>query len=289
MPAADIPTYEMYTVQSNETITSIAADYQISAELIARYNNLQVTDQLKPGKTLLIPLSGPQPATPAVPAFGAPALTKQPAGVTTANQVVGNIATVTAKSIAIRTKPNGGDILFDKISRGKELLVIDQTATHYAVLMADGSTGWVPRLALSVSNTQMIVDRPTPATIPPVTGRQDIIDTAYQYLGIPYELGGQLPNSVDCSLLVQVVFRKHGINLPRTAAEQFQVGNPVDVQNLVPGDRLYFYSPKHTYKWHTGLYVGGGRFIHASSNRGCVAVSDLSEPTYARIFIGARR
>lgn len=296
VPATDSPVYEVYTVQENESITSIAFDYQLAPELVARYNQMQVTDALKPGTALLIPVSVPLrqqsipvPAPTAIKPSGTEA-GKPALPAPQANQILGYYATVVTKNAIFRTTPNGGVVLCDSFEQGKPVLVIGQTNTHYAVLMADGSTGWVPRLALEVSDTQVVVNRPTPtAPVPAQSGRRDIVETAFQYMGIPYVYGGRLPDSLDCSLLVQTVFKRHGINLPRTAAQQFQVGIVIDPASLIPGDRLYFFDPKHTYIGHTGIYIGDGRFIHASSNRGQVAIDELSNPTYAKKFAGARR
>lgn len=299
--ASSEPTFELYVVQPGESIQSIAADYQIAPDILARVNKLRVTDALKTGQAVLIPVDlppvpQPTPATqpsvsggPVLPAASAAALPK-PTSPPSANQVVGYYATVIAKKAEFRTKPNGGEVLCDDIPQGKPVLVTGQNDTHFAVLMSDGSTGWVPRLALQVSDSRMTVDRPAaPAAPVQATGRKDIIATAFEYMGIRYVYGGRLPDSVDCSLLVQTVFRRHGFNLPRTAAQQSQVGSYVDPANLIAGDRLYFYNSRRTTIGHTGIYIGDGRFIHASSNQGKVGVDELSNPRYMRIYAFARR
>ncbi|HEY3379835.1 MAG TPA: NlpC/P60 family protein, partial [Armatimonadota bacterium] len=276
--ATDATGYEAYVVQARQTLTGIASEYGIPVAVLAQYNKLRVTDALQAGQILLVPLSGqlaPQSNT-YTGAETTATTTVSNAPRSDANHITGVVGTVTAKRTEIRSEPNGGRVLFDKVTAGKDLLVIGQTDTHYGVLMSDGSTGWVPRIALALSDTNMVVDRPAVDVKPVTAGRQDLVDTAFEYLGTPYRLGGTLPNSVDCSLLVQTVFRRNGLSLPRTAAQQFQVGMPVDTADLLPGDRLYFYDRDHSRIGHTALYVGNGRFIHASSNRGAVAVDDLS-------------
>ena len=105
-------------------------------------------------------------------------------------------------------------------------------------------------------------------------------------MGVPYVWGN---TARDRLLRVrQAVFARLGINLPRTAREQILVGREVRWGELAPGDRLYF-STGGTYVDHTGIYIGGGRFIHASGAHGAVVVSAVSEPKYYRTLVGARR
>ncbi|MHB9133436.1 MAG: NlpC/P60 family protein [Armatimonadota bacterium] len=293
--AADTPEFEAYVIRQGQTLASIAEDYGIPVELLAKFNKMAVAQALTAGQVVLVPIItqlAPQSADYAA---------KPSADTPADNQVAGQLARVCIVQTQIRNRPEGGTVLFDCVVQGTDLLVIGQTEKSYAVLMSDGSTGWVDRKALAVSDTRMVVTRPTP---PPLqsAGTQIIqpadrsanlapmIQTAFEYLGIPYRLGGRLPDSVDCSLLVQTVFSRHGIRLPRTAAQQFRVGQQIEAADLQPGDRLYFYSrPGSGIIGHTGLYIGDGRFIHASSNRRKVAVDELSNQTYWKKYAGARR
>ena len=72
--------------------------------------------------------------------------------------------------------------------------------------------------------------------------------------------------------------------------ERGDKGLPIgQVPNLLPGDRLYFYKPGQREIGHAAIYMGNGQFIHASSNRGKVAVDNLGDETYWDIYAGARR
>jgi cell wall-associated NlpC family hydrolase len=277
--ATETPECEGYVVNADQTLTMIAADYGIPVELLARYNQLDVTAELKAGQVIWVPIITQVAPQLAGTADSAPAAT--PAG----DVITGVVGTITAPKTDILRRPAPGQALFSNVVRGTRLLVIGQTGGYYAVLMSDGTTGFVPQIAVALSETRMQVPRPTPA---PTDGQSKYIDTAMEYLGVPYQYGGRLPNTVDCSLLVQTVFARHGVKLPRTAAQQYGVGTPVEVANLQPGDRLYFTNSSGAIG-HTGLYIGGGRFIHASSNRGRVAVDELATPAYWRKFAGARR
>lgn len=126
--------------------------------------------------------------------------------------------------------------------------------------------------------------------------RSDVVATARLAMGQPYKWGGQGDGGYDCSGLIQYAFAAHGVTVPRTSADQAQVGDPVSraLDQLEPGDILTFAaSPGATRTSHVGLYLGEGRFIHSASSRG-VSESLLSadDPNgawwYAR-WTGARR
>lgn len=298
--SADSPaSYEAYVVQEKQTIASIAAEYGMSAEQLSQYNDMRPGESLYPGKILNVPIFNSStvntpPATNVVKTPDVSLPIKKNNGTLPGNlpppgsaQTTGKIGKVVAPSAEIRTQPNGGQIIYDRTPKGTELLVIDQTATHFAVLMANGSTGWVERFAVNLTDISMTVDTSTLKSTP--VARQDIIDTAMEYLGTPYKYGGALPGNVDCSLLVQTVFSRRGQSLPRTAAQQYLVGTPINSADLIAGDRLYFYDRDSTRIGHTGIYIGNDRYIHASSSRGYVVVDDFTSPATQKRYAGARR
>ena len=115
-----------------------------------------------------------------------------------------------------------------------------------------------------------------------------IVNTSMQYIGVPYVFGGNSPRyGLDCSAYVKLVYSQVGINLPRTADAQFEVGTPVSTADLLPGDAVFFetYAPGAS---HVGIYIGDGNFIHASSSKG-VTISSLGASYYSSHYLGARR
>ena len=114
-----------------------------------------------------------------------------------------------------------------------------------------------------------------------------IVLAAQRYLGAPYVWGGTSPGGFDCSGFTQYVFALSGVNLPRTADMQFGVGIPVNSDRLQPGDMVYFstYEPGPS---HNGIYIGGGKFISATSSRG-VSIDRLDSAYWDARYIGARR
>lgn len=118
----------------------------------------------------------------------------------------------------------------------------------------------------------------------------DIIATAKKYLGVRYVYGGSTPKGFDCSGFTSYVFKQHGISLPRSTVDQAVTGTKVSKADLKTGDILIF---SNTYKKgpsHAGIYIGNGKFIHASSvGSGGVIISDLNSNYYSSHFSYGRR
>jgi cell wall-associated NlpC family hydrolase len=121
-----------------------------------------------------------------------------------------------------------------------------------------------------------------------------VMSQAKAYRHAPYARGASLENSsaTDCSGFVQFIYHGFKINLPRSSAEQAQVGKVVtcqmDFSKLLPGDLLFFRrGGRHV--GHAGIYLGEGKMIHASSYRTGVTITDLREPYYQNTFVVAKR
>jgi cell wall-associated NlpC family hydrolase len=143
---------------------------------------------------------------------------------------------------------------------------------------------------------------------------QSILRTAQGLLGIPYRSGGDRPEiGFDCSGFVSFVLGQNGIDLGRSSPEQFKHGRKISLQELNPGDLVFFSSSqgrvsksKHKHKsklkskakvtsqrvarvTHVGIYIGKGEFIHAASGNARIQVNELREDYWARHYYGARR
>ncbi len=126
--------------------------------------------------------------------------------------------------------------------------------------------------------------------------REGIVASAREAMGQPYRWGGQGDGGYDCSGLIQYAYTANGVTVPRTSADQSQVGDPVgrDLDALAPGDILTFSAnPGGGRTTHVGLYLGGGRFIHSSSSRGVMESSlqgdDPNGAWWFSRWTGARR
>jgi hypothetical protein len=117
-----------------------------------------------------------------------------------------------------------------------------------------------------------------PAQVP--AGSSPAVDVAQQYLGVPYVWGGESPAGFDCSGLVQYVYGQLGVDLPRTAADQAQVGQPVaSLADARPGDLLAFHDPVD----HIGIYAGNGLMVVAPKTGDVVKVQNVYDtPTAIR-------
>jgi len=111
-----------------------------------------------------------------------------------------------------------------------------------------------------------------------------VVQTALQYLGVPYVWGGESPAGFDCSGLVKYVFAQHGVALPHASSMQFNMGAPVPPDQLQPGDLVFFYGS--TAPQHVGMYVGQGKYIEAPNFGEVVKISTLS---FDSDYSGARR
>lgn len=118
-------------------------------------------------------------------------------------------------------------------------------------------------------------------------GKGRLIGAACTALGTPYVRGGTSRQGFDCSGFVQWSYRHVGINLPRTAAEQARVGRRVSHKDMQPGDIVTFHHPKRGY--HSGIYVGDGKFIHSPRSGSSVRINSLDDPYFSKNFLSARR
>lgn len=115
-----------------------------------------------------------------------------------------------------------------------------------------------------------------------------VVETALAQLDRPYRYGGHNPRGFDCSGLVYYSYARHGIGIPRTTHEQQRSARPVPLREIAPGDLLFFREVRQKAS-HVGLYVGGGRFIHASTSQQSVRLSQLGNPYWQKHLIGAGR
>ena len=226
----------------------------------------------------------------------------------TNEQVVGRLGVMERQAFIFRSRSDSSRKLINAPS-GTYVAVQEERDGWTGLLMADGSMGWTRQDNVQVLDYEVVssgnswVPMQTPGSN---DGSRDIyprsnvvyfngdskslIQEAYKYLGVKYVWGGNGMSGIDCSGLVKNTFGAMGFVLPRLGSDQMAYGIAVTKEQLLPGDRIYFGRRKDRLGvTHTGLYVGDGYFIHASSSRHGVAISNLNEPMWARMFECARR
>ncbi len=123
------------------------------------------------------------------------------------------------------------------------------------------------------------------------TDRKKLLADAKYFKGGKYVWGGTTPQGFDCSGYVQYLYKKHNVNLPRTAWAQSKRGESVDINNLQKGDLLFFLTDKKRGipVTHVGIYLGNGKFIHAASKKKGIIISPIHSGYYNNKFVSAKR
>lgn len=108
--------------------------------------------------------------------------------------------------------------------------------------------------------------------------RKQIVSDAKHYIGVRYKYGGTTPSGFDCSGFTQFIYRKNGIDIPRTVTDIQDAFSRTKKPRI--GDVVVFNNPKHI-----GILIGGDKFIHASVTKG-IMISKLTESWYRTRIIG---
>jgi len=157
------------------------------------------------------------------------------------------------------------------------------------------------------SISSQVYKHPTPVVIParaikptiqpniprdPLTGpyyitpeRHRVMAAAHELLGTPYIYGGNNPaRGLDCSSLMQFIHKNAlGVTIPRTAAEQRKRSKTISYSDLQPGDMLFFKIDRRNN--HVGIYIGDGKFIHASSSNRRAVIDSMNRPYWKKRFV----
>jgi cell wall-associated NlpC family hydrolase len=158
------------------------------------------------------------------------------------------------------------------------LEVTDEAPDWMRILLPDGRRGWAQRGDLVPAGES-------------TAGREDLASTALKFLGIPYLWGGTTPFGLDCSGLVQLVYRMHGHLLPRDADLQYAFTGlaPARRDALRSGD-LVFFGPEERAITHVGIALEAGGFVSATTYRSPIVRIDHLEDAYWKgLYRGARR
>jgi cell wall-associated NlpC family hydrolase len=184
-------------------------------------------------------------------------------------------ATVLNRSAWLKADRAHGRRLF-QVSFGTRLPVVGETAKAVRVAMPDGAVRRLAKVTVTVH------DRRDPA-LPPT--RRSIVRTAKSFLGLDYLWAGTSGFGFDCSGLMWLDYRVHGLTIPRDALPESRDGTAVSRPRR--GDLLFFATDGVVH--HVAMYVGRGRMVHSPGTGRSVEVTPLATPEYASEYAGSRR
>lgn len=247
-----------YTVRKGDTLLAISKKFSVPVTEIREMNDLRST-KLKPGQQLIVKRTGPRTYTV---------------------QKGDNIYKIARKfDIDLDELKGMNDLETDILKPGQKLFLEPQaepdviTMSNYEAILSQAQ---IEKEIQGVTESEEI------------SLKDKLILFARKFINIPYRFGGNSLLGIDCSAFVQKVYGMIGVNLPRSAREQFHEGIYIDSAELSIGDLVFFrtYAP---FPSHVGIYLGDNLFIHASSKGKRVTINSLTEPYYLKRFIGAKR
>lgn len=219
--------------------------------------------------------------------------------------VSSNQGTVNSKvGLNVRAGAGTKNAVISTLKSNAVVNIIGEENGWYKIKLSDGSTGYVGASFINrtasttttdntkVASTAKQTDVKTAVgdTTPSATGNK-VADYAQTLLGTRYTWGGSSTSGFDCSGFTQYVYKNAlGVDIPRVSRAQATVGSAVSTSSMKVGDLLYFDTTGSGTTSHVGIYLGNGKFIHASgtaTNPEYVKVSNLSEKWVK--LLGARR
>ncbi len=195
-------------------------------------------------------------------------------------------AVVTAKTTRAFSEPGGLGVFDHELVQGSVLPLKGRKIGFSELLAPDGCSIWVD--SQNISSYQCYQD-----VFATKRGVQAVIETARQYLGLPYLWGGCTAYGFDCSGFTQFCMKMNGYLIKRDADMQYEQGFEVeDRRDLIAGDLVFF----ETYQKgpsHVGIYIDEGRYIHCGGSGVAINSFNISAPEYSegldRVYLGARR
>lgn len=284
--SSSLPTNFKYTVKKGDTLTKISRKFEISIYKIKDANQL-TSNNISIGSRLIIPLKESDKKT-------------IPSGQTINTDK--NTGSSEAKYYIVKK----GDTL-SRISKKYSVSIseLKQLNNLRSAALKSGQKLLVSPAREQDESEQVINDKEAPQTIPEriqeakeflksdeisdMSIRERLTLFAKKMLHIPYKFGGTGHTGLDCSSYVQKVYTSAaGLSLPRSAREQYKVGEPIDKSSLAVGD-LVFFRTYASFPSHVGIYLGNNLFIHASSRSKKIVINSLDTPYYLKRYIGARK
>ncbi len=275
-----------HVVRKSETLQSIAKKYHVSVDELKTVNNLTASHVAK-GTRLIVP-------SHASPQQKKTAAARQDYYKVSKGDTLPKIAKKTGVKVAELKSLNG--LKGNKVKPGQILALIAtespaRSASSNRLQLINKDLLNEQELTETLAElTDLETDRPVDLakSLEANQALTSLKKSAYSFLGARYRFGGSSRSALDCSSFTQQVFREQDVKLPRTAREQFYVGNEVVRGDLKKGD-LVFFQTYARFPSHVGIYLGNRKMIHASSREHRVVISTMDTPYYLSRYLGARR
>jgi cell wall-associated NlpC family hydrolase len=199
----------------------------------------------------------------------------------------GRVALVTAKTAPVFSEPGGNTLFIQALVQGSVLPLLEEEGDWVKVGIPGGPDAWMEASKVRAHEGMETV-------FTEEKGALRVIETAKQYLGLPYLWGGTTAYGFDCSGFTQFAMRMNGYSLRRDSDMQYEQGEEVASRDeLKPGDLVFF----QTYRKgpsHVGIYIGDSRYIQSGGQTGVAILSfDPAHPDYSealdKAYLGARR
>lgn len=244
-------------MRRGDSAWAIARRTGVSQQAVLKANGLRERSVLRPGQELVLPDS------PRADRSAVPERTRAAAHVVRKGESLGAIARRYHISVGALARANGIANVH-RIRAGRKLVLPTAEASRARVASKARAVGQVE------------------------SRERDLVDTALGYRGVPYRYAGTTSRGMDCSGLVYRVLAAHGIRAPHSSRALYALGQPVSRKDLQRGDLVFFHTRGRGIS-HVGIYIGEGKFVHASSSGRQVEVDRLDTGYYAQRFVGARR
>lgn len=211
---------------------------------------------------------------------------------------------INAETVNVRKEPNTESEVVVKLSVNTSVDVYSEE-NGWSKVKVDGKEGYISSALLSdkkqetsrsltttrkqEEQKQEQVSTTTQQTTATESGQgAKVVETAKSYIGSKYVYGASGPNSFDCSGFTSYIYKQFGVSLSRTAAGQYGNGIAVNRSNLQLGDLIMF-GPSTSAINHVGIYIGGGRIVHAANTSRGVTTDTINSGYYNNNYVGARR
>jgi len=283
---------EPYTVKPGDTLYGISKSFGVSIEALKKANALE-GDSLKPKQVLTIPTQRGKKTDEV--ARKAPGPTSKKFSAEKVKRISGETDSyMVQKGDSLYSISKKVGLSIEEIKKMNGL----QTSTLKIgqVLLLPKDKSRLDEVAEGLGDEEEIVgasqtegEKGEPVDSTPLgkwnnpEERNLFVRVVKTFLGVPYKLGGSTLKGIDCSAFVKKIYEIFNIELPRTAREQFSVGQKVEKDQLEEGDLVFF--KRRGNSAHVGIYIGDNQFIHASSYNRQVKIDYLDTPYYSKRFL----